>query len=380
MWDAIFVASAATLVVAASYLSLGLLPSRRRDATPTLAPTPTLARTPTPTTLTPTPTPTPTLTRTRTFTPTRVLERPLAIQDFDLRELIEQIADRSAVRAHAKGVSFVADVPPQVPTHLRADVGDLERVLVNLTGNAVELTDTGSVTLHVRPIRCSGVNVKLRFAVTDTGAGLATERVAALLASRTRTDGGAGLGVALSEALIVRMGGRMGIESEVGTGTMFWFEITLARQADVASDTHVTTSLRGCKILVVDDDWRCRGVVKQQLRAWGCNVLEATSALDAILHLAACGANDPFDLVLMDLVMPEMGGIEASRAIRANPVLRVVPIVLMTSLGIAVPHEATREHGFAAVITKPVRHAALLRAVQIAIGRPEGDSHLQAAG
>jgi PAS domain S-box-containing protein len=292
----------------------------------------------------------------------------LDVINFDLRIALEEVVDLLAVRAHEKGLEIASLVDPGVPSLLQGDPGRLRQVLINLVSNAIKFTERGEVIIHITLDEETGQNVIVRFSVTDTGIGIPSDRMDRLFksfsqvdGSTTRKYGGTGLGLAISKKLVALMGGEIGVESEEGKGSTFWFTCQFAIQhgAELDDDFSLET-VEGKRILVVDDHQTNRAVLSQQLHQWGCEcVTEANghAALDSIREAQSAGR--PFAIVLIDALMPEMDGPQLARAIASDAAYGSPLLVMITSS--AQRGEAARYHelGFVAYLTKPIKRNQL---------------------
>ena len=288
--------------------------------------------------------------------------------DFDLRALLDDFGATMALRTHDQGVEFICAAAPDVPEYLRGDPGRLRQVLTNLTGNAVKFTPHGEIAVRVSLLSQTDAEAVLRFSIQDTGIGIPAEKQALLFqkftqahASTTRQYGGTGLGLAISKQLAEMMGGGIGVRSEEGHGSEFWFTVRLAKQAERApTASFPLADIRGTHLLVVDDNATHREVLMAQLRAWGVRSEEVPDGPAALVELRrARDADDPFQAAIVDMQMPGMDGAELARAIKADETLRDIRLVLMTSLGRRGEARQMEEIGFAAYLTKPARHADL---------------------
>jgi signal transduction histidine kinase/CheY-like chemotaxis protein len=298
--------------------------------------------------------------------------------DVDLADLLEEVADVFAVRAHEKGLELATSVAPELATLVRGDPSRLRQVLVNLVGNAIKFTERGEVVIDGRLLRESATDCVVRLAVRDTGVGIPLERQTAVFdsftqadGSTTRTYGGSGLGLTISRELVQLMGGHIGLDSQPGAGSTFWIDLPFERSPATAGQKPAPLSLKGLRVLVVDDTATNRLVLRQSLREWGCRVDEAASGREA-LHQLAQGAECPFDFVVLDMQMPELDGLATARRIKGDPRLAAMPLILLSSIGDidGGAHGATYRDCFAAVVTKPVRRSVLLNAIRDALGRP----------
>ena len=253
-----------------------------------------------------------------------------------------------------------------MPGHLIGDPGRLRQVLFNLAGNAVKFTRQGEVAVRAALDWQTESEVKLRFSVKDTGIGIPRDKQGLLFTKFTQADtsttrryGGTGLGLAISKQLAEIMGGEIGLISEEGHGSEFWFTARFGRQA--AWDAIAAPAeIHGLRILVVDDNATNRDVLTTQLEAWGVRWAEAAdgpAALRALHQASAFG--DPFVAAILDMQMPGMDGEQLAGLVKADPTLSRTLLVLMTSLGTRGSSETLQALGFAACLTKPVRQSDL---------------------
>jgi PAS domain S-box-containing protein len=283
--------------------------------------------------------------------------------DFDIRDLLEDFSGMMAVRAQQKGLEFLCAANPDVPSYLRGDPGRLRQILTNLTGNAVKFTDKGEVSVTVTVMAKMDSDAMLRFSVHDTGIGIPADKTGMLFnkftqvdTSTTRKYGGTGLGLAISKQLAEKMGGQIGVNSEEGQGTEFWFTVRLALQPDKDCVRRISTQICGKRILVVDDNATNRKILITRLTSWGAFVAESpdgASALNAMLQ--ASETQKPFDVVIADMQMPGMDGLMLGRAIKADERLKETCLIMMTSLSQQGNSDELAAIGFAACLTKPVR-------------------------
>ncbi|MFC7473626.1 response regulator [Dankookia sp. GCM10030260] len=288
--------------------------------------------------------------------------------DFDLVALVEDCAALLAPQAGAKQIDVSVFVDPALPVFMRGDPTRLRQVLLNLLSNAVKFTATGSVALQAVPGEGPEAGM-VRFEVRDTGIGIAAEVQAKLFdkfsqadSSITRQYGGTGLGLAISRQLVQLMGGQIGLESDIGRGSRFWFAVRLlpALGPVAPAPTLPYAWRKTLRILVVDDIPLNREVFVRQLSALGFQVAEAADALEAIAAVeGAIAGGQPFDVALLDQMMPGMSGLTLAGRLRAMPGTAALKLVLVTSAGI--PDCRRSLEGLVdAALEKPVRRGELL--------------------
>lgn len=293
--------------------------------------------------------------------------------DFDLRTVMEEVADLLAGPAQRKNLEFnLSLTPANFPSRLKGDPGRIRQVLMNLVGNAIKFTSKGDVEMSASIVQDSGRRALLHMEVTDTGIGIAEERLKAVFESFTQADGsstrrfgGTGLGLTISKQIVELMGGTIGVTSTIGRGSTFWVELDLEKQVDGLAEPELPASIRGARILVVDDNATNRRILREQLKSWGCTPVEATGGAEALSLVD--GASEPFALVLMDLQMPDMDGEQVTASLKAIPAYREVPVVLLSSAGL-IRSEESRAKGFAASLAKPVRQSQLYNTLVGALG------------
>ncbi len=302
--------------------------------------------------------------------------------DFDLQRLLDDFCMSMALLAQAKGLELVSSVDPDVPTLLRGDPGRLRQILTNLVGNAIKFTQQGEVAVWVSCLAVMEREVELRFSIRDTGIGISPENIGKLFTkfsqadvSTTRKYGGTGLGLAISKQLAELMGGEIGVESIAGGGSEFWFTVNLEyqpeRAPDLSNETPVqvaakprsTGKLRlptnsSARILLAEDNLTNQMVAQAILKKLGFQSDIATNGAEALNALE----NTRYDLVLMDMQMPEMDGLEATRRIRdiqSSVFNHNIPIIAMTANAMKEDREHCLEAGMNDYVSKPIKPQAL---------------------
>jgi len=293
--------------------------------------------------------------------------------DFKLCELVESAADVLAERAQSKRIELIHHVAPGTPLWLRGDAGRIRQVLLNLMSNAVKFTATGEVAVEVRLQRETHLDAEIHFAVRDTGIGISEEVQKRLFqpfeqadSTTTRKFGGTGLGLAICQRLLHLMGGQMGVTSRPGHGATFWFSLTLNKQPHPAPEPPPENRLEGLRVLVLDDNSTNRKILQHQLYDWNMRdgsggVVNGLEALAALWQAAA--ADDPYDLVLLDMEMPGMDGLTFARQVKADHTTAATRLILLTSVCGRVDPADIREAGIDAYLIKPVKMQQLLQTI-----------------
>jgi two-component system sensor histidine kinase/response regulator len=307
----------------------------------------------------------------------KVESRKLQLEtiDFVLRTAIEEVADLLADRAQSKGVETACLIHHALPVVVRGDPGRLRQILTNLLGNAIKFTEMGEVVLRAKLAADSGHDVTVRFDISDTGIGISPENMNRLFqsfsqadGSTTRKFGGTGLGLVISKSLAELMGGEIGVESEPGKGSTFWFTVRLGKiPADQIVIPTPREDLRGLRALAVDDNQTNLQLVRAQTHSWGMECDVATNGLQA-LEMIAGSRQRPYDVAILDMQMPEMDGLELARAIKRDPSNARMKLVLMTSMAQRGHAARSEQAGIAGFLNKPVRQAQLYDCLRTVIG------------
>jgi PAS domain S-box-containing protein len=295
--------------------------------------------------------------------------------ELDVRETVEDAIKVLAVRAGQKGLELACRVSPEVPRTVLGDPGRLRQVVVNLVGNAIKFTEQGEVVLETEVASRSDDAVRLRFSVMDTGIGIPEEKREQIFApftqadtSTTRRFGGTGLGLAISAQLVEMMGGKLALVSEVGRGSTFHFTASfeLPRpRAAVPAARSPRLDLTGVPVLLVDDNATNRRILHEMLQSWRMRPTATAGAEEALTALKeAQRAGHPYQLLLSDGQMPVKDGFMLAEAVKADPALHRLPMILLTSAGRAGDGARCRELGIAGFLTKPVKQSDLLETMQ----------------
>ncbi len=288
--------------------------------------------------------------------------------NFDLRQAIREVMSSFAEAAHLKGLELLWLFHHDVPSAVRGDPGRLRQVLTNLVGNAIKFTEKGEVVLRATLAGTQAERATVRFAISDTGIGIPRDAQARLFqpfvqadGSTTRRFGGTGLGLAISKRLVELMGGEVQVRSQPGQGSEFSFTARLERQSmSLPSVPPLRAPLAGKRVLIVDDSATNRTILRQQLVHWGVHAASAESGEAALTALRSGAASRrPFDLAILDMTMPGMDGMALARAMKADPVLAAVKLVLLTSFGQRGHGAEAIRIGISGYLTKPVDEADL---------------------
>jgi len=300
---------------------------------------------------------------------------------FNLRDSLEDTVRSLAMRAHGKGLELAIAIDPKAPRMLEADLGRLRQVVVNLVGNAIKFTHRGEVLLTVTSQSETKSHCTLSFSVRDTGIGIPADKRGYIFeefqqadTSTTRSYGGTGLGLAISSRLVGLMGGEIGVESEVGQGSTFHFTVTLPVSAAIG-DSHAQTEqtdlqhdLSDTAVLIVDDnETNCR-ILFELLNNWGMKPTVANNAHEAFDFLRnPTNGKSAFDLVLLDVNMPEVDGFEFAGWVRKDEAVAKTPLVMLTSAGKSGDAVERSSLNIAANLLKPIKQSELFDAIVAAL-------------
>ncbi len=302
----------------------------------------------------------------------------LEIIDFDPRSTVEGVAHTLAARADAKNLEMACMIYHDVPARLRGDPGRLRQVITNLVGNAIKFTHDGEVVIRVTQETETDTHIKLKFAITDTGIGIPADRTDKIFerftqvdSSTTRKYGGTGLGLAISQQLSEIMGGEIGVESELGVGSTFWFTAKFEKVPDGSAERLVVpVDLQEVRVLVIDDNATNCMILNKVLENFGCTVWTVNNGMQALNTLrAAVKAGSPYRLVLLDMQMPEMDGEQVLQAIKSDPEIADTIIVVLTSIGARGDAARLEAMGCAGYLLKPIKQRQLYEALVSVLGQ-----------
>jgi len=281
--------------------------------------------------------------------------------------VVESVAELLAAQAATKRLALMTFIDPEVPTILRGDAGRFRQILLNLVGNAVKFTEQGEVLVEIRVQSKLTTAVCLRCTVTDSGIGIAPGEQGRLFqpftqidGSATRRHGGTGLGLAIADRLVRLMGGKIGVESSEGRGSTFWFTLCL-NLVPITTNGQINSQgvFQGLRILVVDDNLAHLTILRIYLERWGIQVDGVTNGIEAVKHLLRAAADRPYDMAIIDLVMPGMDGWAVGEAIQNEPQLSATPLIMLTAFDTLDQCRTALARGYSAYLTKPVRQDRL---------------------
>ena len=300
--------------------------------------------------------------------------------DFDLHQLLASTLKTMAIKAHEKDLELLGHIKPSVPNFIKGDPHRLRQILVNLVGNAIKFTKEGEVVVMVDQVSTVDEKVTIHFEVTDTGIGMAPEKMANIFdrfrqaeGSTAREYGGTGLGTTISKQLVEMMNGHIWAESTVGQGSAFHFDIPFQAGRTVEPPVAIPLEmLKGLTALIVDDNPTNRVILKELCSTWGISVFEAVNGTDALVKIDE-GEFDggAIDFAILDIHMPEMDGFELARELRNRPDFTEKALVFLTSTVSSKPSWSESEWPNTAYLTKPVSQTTLLETIQFVLGQRE---------
>lgn len=293
---------------------------------------------------------------------------------FKLAEAIEDVATLVSSKVAEKDLELIVRVNPELPEMVVGDVGRIRQIVTNLMGNAVKFTEIGHVYVNVdgQIIKNGdGDFAKLKFSVEDTGIGIPQEdcdkvfqKFSQVDTSATRKHEGTGLGLSISSSLVELMGGEIGVESAVGQGSKFWFEVQLPIHGELAIERAIPGDLSGSHILIIDDNEVNRSILSEQMASWNFDSAAASSGQEGLAVMRKASANGvKLDLVILDYQMPKMDGAEVLSVMRTDEALKHIPVIMLTSVDSAQTIQELNKLGIEANLTKPTRSSMLLETI-----------------
>jgi two-component system, sensor histidine kinase and response regulator len=288
-------------------------------------------------------------------------------QDFAPLAVVEGVAELLSTQTRKKGLSMMTFVDPQIPPTLRGDAGRIRQILVNFAHNAIKFAQSGSIVVRASFEGRDQGQVTVKFSVTDQGIGMTGEELDQLFQPFVQLDGsltrkyeGTGLGLSICKRLVEKMQGEIGVHSVKGTGSTFWFSIPLKVSTTSDSSRAPHPNLKKTRILIVDDDQNVLDIVGDYTSAWGMQNGKARSAEEALVVLRKSAKIDPYEVVLIDLLMSGMTGMEFGKIIREDEKLKSLKLILVTAYDKPGLGEEAICLGFNGYLVKPIRQSQLL--------------------
>ncbi|MGI9260415.1 MAG: two-component regulator propeller domain-containing protein [Woeseiaceae bacterium] len=286
--------------------------------------------------------------------------------EFSVSDLVDETMELLSGAACDKGVELICSAPPGESIAATGDPQRLKQVLVNLLGNAIKFTQDGEVVLRYTQQEDSSGNLQMRFEVTDTGVGIQEENLSLIFKSFSQEDGstsrrfgGTGLGLAICKQLVEMMGGEIGVESEQGRGSCFWFTVKLQKASPAWLSRNVSFRLANLNVLVVDNNATNSDIVVNYLAALGVQAESAASGYEGLKHLDGAAQSTPFDLVIVDADLGDMTGITMAKVIKSNYRDQPAKIVLLKSTTGLLEDDEWRQVGIDDCLAKPIRQSML---------------------
>ncbi len=298
--------------------------------------------------------------------------------EFQVDHVLGNLSTMIQEKAYEKGIELLFKPDQTIPKVLMGDPLRLGQILINLGNNAVKFTEKGEIMVSVSVVEKNADKVVLQFSVKDTGIGLSEEQIGKLFKSFSQADtstsrkyGGTGLGLSISKKLVEMMGGKIWIESELGKGSSFIFTAAFGYSTKEESKAlSFDKDLANLRVLVVDDNESSRHILQETLKSLSCNATVAASGSEGIEELEKAAKGKPYDLVLMDWQMPGMDGVKASKLIKANDRLSLIPTIIMVSAhGREEIQSEVQNADLDGFLIKPVTPSALLDSIMTSLGK-----------
>jgi len=296
---------------------------------------------------------------------------------FNLRDALNDVASLMTAKTQEKGLELIINYPPKLESLFIADAGRIRQVITNLIGNAIKFTEVGHIIIDIDVKEYSETRAGLTIKVTDTGIGIEEDKLAHIFEkftqadnSTTRVYGGTGLGLSISRRIIEFMDGSMTVSSTLGKGSTFGFSVNVPIDVNAERITYASAPLDGFKALIVDDIAINRNILTERLKAWNMSSTCAASAVDALVAIKQAEDEEaPFDVVLLDYLMPGMNGQELASLLTINQSLSSTPIIMLSSCDQPISSQELQAIGITTYRVKPVREAQLHRDLLEVIAR-----------
>jgi len=303
---------------------------------------------------------------------------------FVLTEAIEDVAALVSAKVAEKDLELIVRVDPTLPKMMVGDVGRIRQIVTNLLSNAIRFTEKGHVYVNVDgqvEKNGDGDFIVLKFSIEDTGIGIPKEQCANVFqkfsqvdTSATRKHEGTGLGLSIASSLVELMDGEIGVDSEVGQGSIFWFTAKLAAHGEINQERIIPGDLSGARILIIDDNEVNRSILAEQMATWKFDGATSSSGVEGLEVMRAVIAADiSLDLVILDYQMPEMSGAEVLEFMRQDDELKDIPVIMLTSIDSSQVNQELTRLGAEANLTKPARSSMLLETILQIIANKRAD-------
>ncbi|MCP5081259.1 MAG: response regulator [Alphaproteobacteria bacterium] len=287
---------------------------------------------------------------------------------FQLAEAVEDVATLVSARAAEKNLELIVRVDPSLPESYVGDAGRIRQIITNLMGNAIKFSEEGHVYVDVSGTLDDNGHADLMFRVEDTGVGIPEEDCATVFkqfsqidSSATRKHEGTGLGLSIASSLVKLMDGNIGVESEVGLGSTFWFSITLPIEETAKRKPRAPVDVTGARVLIIDDNEVNRSILAEQMDAWKFEHAEVSCGQTGLAVMRSAAQHSlQIDLVILDYQMPGMSGTQVLHEMRADPLISGIPVILLTSVDAAAARSAIGDLKLEANLTKPTRSSMML--------------------
>jgi signal transduction histidine kinase/CheY-like chemotaxis protein len=293
---------------------------------------------------------------------------------FVLSDSIEDVATLVSSKVAEKDLELIVRVDPKLPEMFVGDVGRIRQITTNLVGNAVKFTEKGHIFINIEKDQTAPKNdesISIKFSIEDTGIGIPEEKCNQVFkkfsqadTSATRKHEGTGLGLSISSSLVELMGGHIGVKSEVGKGSTFWFTIDLPVHQECIQRNVIPGDMSNARILIIDDNQVNRAILTEQMNAWNFDGAATSSGREGLEVMRAVVQNNlDLDLVILDYQMPEMTGAEVLEIMRSDEKLKDIPVLMLTSVDSSQTNQKLAQLGAEANLTKPTRSSILLETI-----------------
>jgi signal transduction histidine kinase/CheY-like chemotaxis protein len=299
----------------------------------------------------------------------------------NLTRLVEETYDLLSVRANEKGIDLLYMIDPNVPGEVLGDVTRLRQILINLVSNGIKFTNKGEILIQVKTLEQTDDQYRIQFSVKDTGIGIPAAKFQSIFesfsqvdTSTTRKYGGTGLGLTICQKLVRMMGGHITVESEVGKGSLFTFDISVKVSRTIKyfgqNPVLIDALLTGKKILILDDNRTNLDILELQCNMWQMQPFVFSDPDTAIASIA----EHDYDLAIIDMVMEQKDGVSVTKEIRQAYPQRNIPVILFSSLGFSHFKNNEEKGLFAAILTKPSKHSVLQKTLMDVLGKKENSA------